>query len=94
MLEDFNWQEFKRLENDLTYYPGWIPPNLCVYLNMYHRVNFLKAEGLFERVEKQNIEYRNNVKSLPDNEARWDYRIRVLVDWCFANPDFIGLIDI
>ena len=86
---EFNEDIIKKNENKLIYFKGFIPFQICDYIDMLRRNNYLKSIGLFEDIQKEIIEVRNAMKISGDADI---YLEKVLKKWVADNPQFKDLV--
>lgn len=78
----------KRL-NELTYFKGFVPFQFWCKIDMLKRDNFLEHNGLFDKVNEENIVHRNAMKSSGDSDA---YADKLLKKWIKDNPMFMDCV--
>lgn len=80
-----NNERIEQRKKELQHFKGFLPSPLDMFVNGIKREEFLKSEGIFEEVFKQEIEYRNTLKS---SEDKVDFRLSEFVKWVENNPEF------
>lgn len=86
---DLNYDKIKQREYELVHYNGWLPFPLLLYIDSWERNNYLKSNGLFDEVQKQNKKYRYHVKQSGDVDA---FEEKVLSKWIKQHPKFKNLV--
>ena len=87
---EIDFDKLDEFEDELRYLPEWIPPILEVYMTgVYHRYDFLKAQGIVDKVQEKNLEYRRNLKK-SDNPG--EFEMLTLWDWVNEHPKFRDLV--
>lgn len=76
-------------KNNLIKFEGFIPFNLFGYIDMLKRNNYLKSIGKFDDIAKENMMYRNKMKSSDDADMYMD---NILLKWVEDNPQFNDIL--
>ena len=78
------------MKNDLKYFRGWLPFQFNGYFSMYDRKQFLQSIGLWNDVQKRNLEVMQGIR---DNEPNADvYLDKLLKAWLVENPKFVDVV--
>ena len=76
-------------ENELIYFDDFIPFDICSYIDMLKRNNYLKNRGKFDKIQKKNFSIRQNMKNSDDADL---FSEKILKLWVVENPQFADLI--
>lgn len=71
--------------DELKTHKGFLPNPLTLFVSATERAKFLKSQGIFEEVSKQQIDYRNQLKR---SNNKLDFRFNEFVKWVRSNPQF------
>ena len=84
-----DFDEIKRLEKELTFFRGWLPFRLELFIDLTTRMDWLLAEGLLEENQKIGAENKYRLMESDNDDALMDLMILKFVE---ENPKFKGII--
>ena len=85
-----NFQEIETYKELLEEYGGYIPLIFHNHISNIRRIEYLEENGLYESIQKQIYEKREEFKK---SEDKSEWLIKDILDWINENPFFEVLVE-
>ena len=85
----FDYDNIKKKEKDLTQFKGWLPFRLEVFIDLVKREEYLKSEGLYDEIERANQDYMRLLRYHKEPQL---FMEELIMEFIQDNPQFKGIV--